>query len=289
MDNKIKYIIEKLNKVRRKGILGVVLSSVILGIGFLGFFAFPILAAVLENKLFFIFFGLAFLIEMFSGILLSVALTKPRNIFIKVLLEYLGEKYYQNFSVNYKKYIPKSSIKDKKILKKYKEDMPGFYYSGNVFDLSFETSYFEFVKIKNMIPSERKGRIIIFKLPNKIDYSLLIESKSTKANYNDDSFKKVNTEINSFNEKYNFYVKDTKNAYKILTPSFLAYLNDFINNQDCKLNLLCEEEYAYALIYDYSNRFVYKLTRKVDLNYIEDFLTEVKIVYDLAKAINLLK
>ncbi len=76
-----------------------------------------------------------------------------------------------------------------------------------------------------------RGRWLVFEFPKKFNYRLQVVGKLFKANKTpkrdeegEREFKKITTESPSFNEKFDIYAEDEFEAYYILDPAFMDYI-----------------------------------------------------------------
>ena len=90
------------------------------------------------------------------------------------------------------------------------------------------------------------------------------------------------TESSVFNENYNIYVDDVFDSAKILSPSFISHLTDFINMYKCSVNILAKGLRIYVAVNNY-NYFNFALMHKVDSLCVEQFRLELLMAYYLAK------
>lgn len=273
-----------LNKKRHIAIFLSTLVWIFVGICFCMFFVFIMLGLVVFSDLMPLFMVLGFISIIFCGFLsmgFVLVLKKYKQIFETTLFNVFTLDCYKDFSFSFKGTIDKNQLADNEIFNRYNNDGQSLY-KGYINDIYFESCFFEYIGLEKGIKT-KKGRVVIFKLNKELPHKYLIEYKKTKILKKKTKFNTVTkTESSVFNENYNIYVDDVFDSAKILSPSFISHLTDFINMYKCSVNILAKGLRIYVAVNNY-NYFNFALMHKVDSLYVEQFRLELLMAYYLAK------
>lgn len=277
--------IEFLNKKRKKAILGTVFIWTFFGIGFCSFFVFTLVGILAFNGLMTgLFVGLGIGLFFASGLLILLGYKFTKNYkyyFTNILVDMYAKEYYRDFKFDFNGQINKRMIADKEVLRRLNRAGECLY-EGKINDILFSSSYYEYTGFEKWI-KVKKGRAIVYKLPENSKYEYVLAAKKLNLN-----LKKLPnryddiTESSEFNEKYDFYINDENNIYRVLTPKFIDSINEFASLYNCELSIVVKEKNVYVVVNNY-NFFDFGILHKVDYDYILLFKQEILMVYRLAK------